>query len=93
MLTLLTFLINPTLPKFVRPSGQVLRSELDWNYETEPAGNVAHPVYLCRGKSLGGSTCTNVMLYQRGTPADYKAWETAGASGWGPADVLPYYRR
>ncbi|KAL3907100.1 MAG: hypothetical protein SGPRY_010298, partial [Prymnesium sp.] len=78
---------------FVRPSGQVLRSELDWNYETEPAGNVAHPVYLCRGKSLGGSTCTNVMLYQRGTPADYKAWETAGASGWGPADVLPYYRR
>jgi len=72
---------------------KVLRSNLDWNYETEPGGKVEHPVYLCRGKTLGGSTCTNVMLYQRGTPADYKSWELAGASGWGPSDVLPYYRR
>jgi len=33
------------------------------------------------------------MLYQRGAPADYRAWEQAGATGWGPSDVLPYYRK
>ena len=72
---------------------KVLRSELDWNYETEPGPKLEHPVYLCRGKTLGGSTCANVMLYQRGTPADYQSWEEAGATGWVPNDVLPYYRK
>ena len=72
----------------------MLRSSLDWDFETEPdAALNDHSVYLCRGKALGGSTCTNVMLYQRGVPADYRAWEQLGAAGWGPSEVLPYYRK
>ena len=73
---------------------KVLRSEMDWNFETEPDDNgTPHGVYLCRGKTLGGSTCANVQLYHRGTETDYKSWEQAGAVGWGPKDVLPYFRK
>ena len=54
------------------PQGCRLRSELDWNYETEPGAKLEHPMYLCRGKTLGGSTCANVMLYQRGEPNQRK---------------------
>ncbi len=31
------------------------------------------------------------MIYIRGNPADYQAWETSGAAGWGYSDVLPYF--
>jgi len=50
-------------------------------------------VYLCRGKCTGGSSSTNVMLYHRGTPADYDSWVAKGAVGWGPGEVLEYYRK
>jgi choline dehydrogenase-like flavoprotein len=70
---------------------KLFRSECDWDYETEP-GSIEHEVYLCRGKLLGGSSNTNVMLYHRGTAADHDEWEAAGAEGWGAEEVLPYYR-
>ena len=73
---------------------KVLRSDVDWNFETEPCKKLNdHSVYLCRGKTLGGSTCTNVQLYHRGSSADYASWVEAGAKGWGPDDVLPYFRK
>lgn len=39
---------------------------------------------------LGGSSCTNVMLYHRGEEADYDAW---GVDGWKGKDVLPYFKK
>ena len=58
--------------------------QVDWNFETEPCKKLNdHSVYLCRGKTLGGSSCTNVQLYHRGSAADYAAWVQAGATGWG----------
>ncbi|CAN0312532.1 unnamed protein product, partial [Ectocarpus sp. 4 AP-2014] len=47
-------------------------------------------IYLCRGKVLGGSSCTNVMLYHRGEEADYDAWEV---DGWAGKDVLPFFKK
>jgi choline dehydrogenase-like flavoprotein len=35
----------------------------------------------------------NAMLYVRGRPLDYDAWEAQGAPGWGYRDVLPYFKR
>ena len=73
---------------------KLLRSEADWNYDTEPAKELhGNTVYLCRGKMLGGSTGANVMLYHRGTAADHDAWEASGARGWSSQDVLPYYKK
>ena len=78
------------------PAGliKVFKSEYDWDFNTEPeAATNDRSVYLCRGKVLGGSSCTNVMLYNRGSPADYDSWVAAGAEGWGPDAVLHYYRK
>ncbi|RVC95402.1 hypothetical protein EN753_32065, partial [Mesorhizobium sp. M2A.F.Ca.ET.029.05.1.1] len=33
------------------------------------------------------------MMWYRGHPRDYDAWEDAGAKGWSFADCLPYFRR
>ena len=50
-------------------------------------------LYIPRGKTLGGSSSMNAMLYVRGRPLDYDLWEAGGATGWGWEDVLPYFLR
>ena len=46
------------------------------------------------GKSLGGSSMLNGMLYVRGSTRDYQEWDqTWGAHGWGWDDVLPYFKK
>jgi choline dehydrogenase len=67
-------------------------TRLDWDYATEPEPHVDNrSLYIPRGKSLGGSSSMNAMLYVRGRPLDYDAWEAQGAPGWGYRDVLPYF--
>jgi choline dehydrogenase len=69
-------------------------TKLDWDYATEPEPYVdERELYIPRGKSLGGSSSMNAMLYVRGRPLDYDTWEAQGASGWGYRDVLPYFLR
>ncbi|HST54526.1 MAG TPA: FAD-dependent oxidoreductase [Solirubrobacteraceae bacterium] len=69
-------------------------SKLDWDYATEPEPHCdGRSLYVPRGKSLGGSSSMNAMLYVRGRPLDYDLWERDGASGWGWSDVLPYFLR
>jgi len=67
-------------------------TKLDWDYATEPEPHVdGRRLYIPRGKTLGGSSSMNAMLYVRGSPLDYDAWEYQGAPGWGWRDVLPYF--
>ncbi|HEX3434010.1 MAG TPA: GMC family oxidoreductase N-terminal domain-containing protein [Solirubrobacteraceae bacterium] len=67
-------------------------TKLDWDYTTEPEPHVDNrSLYIPRGKSVGGSSSMNAMLYVRGRPLDYDAWEAQGAPGWGYRDVLPYF--
>ena len=69
-------------------------TELDWDYWTEPEPAVdGRSLYIPRGKSLGGSSSMNAMLYVRGRPLDYDLWREQGAPGWGWKDVLPYFLR
>ncbi len=67
-------------------------TKLDWDFLTEPEPNVeGRSLYVPRGKSLGGSSSMNAMLYVRGRPLDYDLWEAQGAAGWSWQDVLPYF--
>ena len=69
-------------------------TKLDWDYASEPEPHVDNrPLYIPRGKSLGGSSSMNAMLYVRGRPLDYDGWASQGAPGWAFAEVLPYFKR
>lgn len=73
---------------------KLYQSEVDWNYETEPQSQAnGRRWYWPRGKTLGGTSSMNAMIYQRGNPADYKRWQEAGNEEWGWDDVLPYFKK
>jgi choline dehydrogenase len=81
-------------PKIKIPAAfaEQFHSKLDWDYATEPEPHVdGRSLYVPRGKSVGGSSSMNAMLYVRGRPLDYDAWEAQGAAGWSYHDVLPYF--
>jgi choline dehydrogenase len=65
-----------------------------WMYETEPReGTGNRRISWPRGKSLGGSSAINGMLYVRGLAYDYDLWRQLGNTGWSYEDVLPYFRK
>ncbi len=68
--------------------------KVNWLFETEPDPGTNDRVHTWpRGKTLGGSSSINGLLYVRGQAEDYDGWRQMGNSGWGYADVLPYFRR
>lgn len=74
-----------TLPKGV--AKLVTNPDHVWAYpvsQPRAEGLPASEVWI-RGKGLGGSSAVNGMIWSRGEPADYDAWEAAGATGWNGA--------
>jgi len=67
----------------------------NWGYESEPEPHLNNRRLNCpRGKGLGGSSSINGLVYVRGNALDFERWkEDEGATGWGYADVLPYFKR
>jgi choline dehydrogenase-like flavoprotein len=66
----------------------------NWYYSTEPQANLnGRALYWPRGKTLGGSSSINAMIYMRGAPGDYNEWEALGAPGWGWNALLPIFRQ
>ncbi len=66
----------------------------NWAYETTPQkGLGGRRGYQPRGKTLGGSSGINAMVYIRGHAWDYDHWAALGNPGWSYADVLPYFRK
>jgi choline dehydrogenase len=67
---------------------------VNWNYSAEgPEGSAGRRIHWPRGKTLGGSSSINGMLYVRGNPADYDGWAQMGCRGWSFDGVLPYFRK
>jgi choline dehydrogenase len=64
------------------------RTDLDWNYTAEPEDSlIGRSMYIPRGRSLGGSSSMNAMIYMRGHRSIYDTWATDdGATG---ADHTP----
>ena len=65
-----------------------------WQFKTEPSeGSGGRPIMTTQGRTLGGSSSINGMVYNRGQPADFDHWAQRGNHGWGFADILPYFKR
>lgn len=65
-----------------------------WQFKTEPTELTGgRRIATTQGRTLGGSSSINGMIYNRGQPNDQNSWAQRGNRGWGYDDVLPYYRR
>jgi choline dehydrogenase-like flavoprotein len=66
----------------------------NWRFETDPEpGMNGRRMYWPRGKTLGGSSSINGLIYIRGQREDYDRWAALGNEVWGWDDVLPYFVR
>ena len=67
----------------------------DWLYNTEPdAGLNGRSLRYPRGKTLGGCSSINGMIYMRGQARDYDQWaDITGDDAWRWSNVLPAFRR
>lgn len=57
---------------------------------TEHTGGRRIPVP--QGRTLGGSTAINGLVYNRGQAQDFDDWAAAGNPGWSYQEVLPYFK-
>jgi len=72
---------------------RVIGTERSWIYESQeqPAANHRR-MHVPQGRTLGGGSSINAMVYIRGQAEDYDAWAAAGCNGWAWNDVLPWFR-
>ena len=66
-----------------------------WGYFSTPQpGAGGRPLFIPRGRVIGGSSSVNGMVYFRGHPRDFDDWPALyGATGWSYREVLPYFKR
>ena len=73
---------------------RVIGSRRTWPYATEPEpGANGRVMHVPQGRTLGGGSSVNAMIYIRGDAADYDSWAALGATGWSYDEVLPWFRK
>ena len=66
----------------------------NWGFYTDPDPNLNdRKIYQPRGRTLGGSSSINGLVYVRGQKSDYDLWAAAGNAGWSWEDCLPYFKK
>jgi choline dehydrogenase len=67
---------------------------VNWRFESAPHPQLnGRSMYVPRGKTLGGTSAINGMVYMRGHPRDYDGWRQRGCTGWDWDSVLPFFRK
>lgn len=65
-----------------------------WNVTSAPVEHLGGAVFNVNMASVvGGGSVVNGMAADRGSKADYDAWEALGNEGWGWDGLLPYFRK
>jgi len=68
------------------------RSPYNWPDMTQPiTGLGGRKLWNGHGRTLGGSSAVNGMVYNRGHPLDFDRWRDDGNLGWGWNDVRPHF--
>jgi len=85
-------------PMIASPAGMVLLMKtgaVDWKFSTVPQQHLdGRTLFYAQGRTLGGTSSINGMIYSRGPASDYDDWSAMpGCSGWSYADVLPFFKR
>jgi choline dehydrogenase len=84
---------NPLI-KVPKGFGKILgNSQLTWHYPVRGIGPKNDLEEWVRGKTLGGSSSVNGMIYNRGNRADYDELERLGNPGWGWDTMMPIFRQ
>jgi len=85
---------NPWLHVPIGYARTMYHPTLSWNLITEPEPELHNRrIPWPRGRTLGGSSAINGLLYLRGQAEDYDHWRQLGCTGWAFDDVLPFFRR
>ena len=76
----------------------LLGSSIDYDYKipgitASTCKDFPNACRVARGKTMGGSSTINYMIYVRGSRYDYDGWAKAGNTGWSWRDVLPYFKK
>ncbi|MEO0358078.1 MAG: GMC family oxidoreductase N-terminal domain-containing protein, partial [Pseudomonadota bacterium] len=86
--------INPWIHVPVGYFKTLHNPKTDWCYKAAPdPGLNGRSLDWPRGKTLGGSSSINGLLYVRGQKEDYDQWAQMGNKGWAYDDVLPLFKR
>ena len=65
-----------------------------WQFKSNPEPYLDNRQLFCpRGKTLGGSSSINGMVYVRGNAAEFDEWHKLGATNWDYAHCLPYFKK
>lgn len=78
------------------PAGftRLLSTDLLYHYETVPQpGLDSRSRIVPQGRTLGGGSSVNALIYVRGQREDYDEWSRLGCAGWSYEEVLPYFKR
>ena len=71
-----------------------VNARINWKFESAPQPQLGgRKLYLPRGKTLGGSSSINGMVYIRGNHGDYDEWRQRGCEGWDFDSVLPFFKK
>ncbi|CAH2268354.1 jg5524 [Pararge aegeria aegeria] len=73
-------------------------SNIDWNFRTQPEeltcrSSRGQSCSWTSGKTMGGSSSVNFLVYNRGNRLDYDGWAGLGNYGWSYNEVLPYFKK
>jgi choline dehydrogenase-like flavoprotein len=66
----------------------------NWMFMSPPDPNMKNrQTFVPRGRTLGGSSSINGMIYMRGHRRDFDEWAEFGNVGWSWNDLLPYFKK